>query len=138
MCILGRKIRIITFGEEMVEMDRKWKYCITGGLAGLANGLFGSGGGLFLVPLFTRWTDLPERKAFATSVGVILPLSAVSAVVYFFKGAVDLSAAWPYILGGAAGGLLSGRALKKVPVKWLRRGFGALMAYCGAKAVLGL
>ena len=69
---------------------------------------------------------------------MILPLSAVSAAVYFFKGAVDLSAAWPYILGGAIGGLLSGRALKKVPVKWLRRGFGALMAYCGAKAVLGL
>lgn len=119
-------------------MDKKWRYCITGGLAGLANGLFGSGGGLFLVPMLTRWTDMPERKAFATSVGVVLPLSVISAGVYFLNGAVDLSLGWPYIIGGAIGGLLSGRMFKRVPVKWLRRGFGALMVYCGAKAVLGL
>lgn len=119
-------------------MDKKWKYGIIGALAGFANGLFGSGGGLFLVPMLTGWTGLPERGAFATSVAVILPLSAVSAAVYFFKGALELSAAWPYLIGGAIGGLLSGRVFKKVPVKWLRRGFGALMAYCGAKAVLGL
>lgn len=119
-------------------MEKKWKYGITGGLAGLANGLFGSGGGLFLVPMLTRWTGLPERRAFATSVGVVLPLSAVSAAVYFFKGAVDFGAAWPYLLGGAIGGAMSGGALKKAPVKWLRRAFGALMVYCGIRAVLGL
>ena len=33
-------------------MNDKVKYIITGALAGVANGLFGSGGGLFLVPLF--------------------------------------------------------------------------------------
>jgi len=119
-------------------MNNKLKYSITGALAGVANGVFGSGGGLFLVPMLTRWCKLPERKAFATSVGVILPLSAVSAVVYFFKGTLDVQLAWPYLLGGAIGGLLSGRFLKKVPVGWLRRGFGALMVYCGVKAVLGL
>lgn len=119
-------------------MDKKWKYCVTGALAGLANGLFGSGGGLFLVPLFTRWIGLPQKKALATSVAVILPLSAVSAAVYFFKGAMDLAAAWPYILGGAIGGIFSTRALKRLPVKWLRRGFGALMIYCGVRAVMGL
>lgn len=119
-------------------MDIKCKYGVTGALAGLANGLFGSGGGLFLVPMLTRWGELPERRAFATSVGVILPLSAVSAAVYFLKGAMDLNAAWPYLIGGAIGGFLSGRVFKKVPVTWLRRGFGLLMVYCGAKAVLGL
>lgn len=119
-------------------MDKKWRYSAAGGLAGLANGLFGSGGGLFLVPLLTRWAGLPEKKAFATSVGVILPLSAVSAAVYLFRGTLELGPAWPYILGGAIGGLLSGRALGRAPVKWLRRGFGVLMIYCGARAVLGL
>ena len=33
-------------------LNDKVKYIITGALAGVANGLFGSGGGLFLVPLF--------------------------------------------------------------------------------------
>ena len=69
---------------------------------------------------------------------VILPLSLVSAGVYLWRGAVDLAAAWPYLLGGFAGGLLSGRVFTKVPVGWLRRGFGALLLYGGVRAVLAL
>jgi uncharacterized membrane protein YfcA len=36
-------------------------------LAGLANGLFGAGGGMFLVPLFCRWVKLPSKVSLATS-----------------------------------------------------------------------
>ena len=116
----------------------KWKYALTGALAGMANGLFGSGGGLFLVPLLTRWAKLPQRKAFATSVAVILPLSLVSAGVYWFKGGLDLSGAWPYLLGGALGGILSGRLFQRVPLTFLLRAFGALILYGGVRAVLAL
>ena len=145
----SRKIRILPqrggkltekffLETESFTMKASHKFAVSGALAGLANGLFGAGGGLFLVPLLTRWAGLPQRRAFATSVGVILPLSLVSAAVYLFKGAMDLSAAWPYLLGGFLGGLASGRLFKKVPVIWLRRGFGLLMVYGGIKAVLGL
>ncbi len=114
------------------------KYAVTGALAGLANGLFGSGGGLFLVPLLTAWAGLDQKKAFATSVAVILPLSLVSAAVYFWKGALDLTAAWPYLIGGAAGGLISGRIFQKISIVWLRRLFGLLIVYGGVRAVLAL
>lgn len=116
----------------------KWKYALTGALAGMANGLFGSGGGLFLVPLLTQWAKLPQRKAFATSVAVILPLSLISAGVYWFKGGLDLSGAWPYLLGGFLGGILSGRLFQRVPLTFLRRAFGALILYGGVRAVLAL
>ena len=119
-------------------MKNTGKFAVTGGLAGLCNGLFGAGGGLFLVPLLTQWAGLEQRKAFATSVAVILPLSLVSAAVYWLKGGVDLAAAWPYLLGGAVGGLLSGRLFHKVPLAWLRRAFGALILYGGVRAVLAL
>ncbi len=119
-------------------MKSSGKYGITGALGGLANGLFGSGGGLFLVPLLTKWTGMDQRKAFATSVAVILPLSLVSAWVYWQKGALDFSAAWPYLLGGAAGGLISGRIFRRVPLIWLRRAFGLLILYGGVRAVLAL
>ena len=36
-------------------MKEHVKYGIIGALAGAANGLFGAGGGLFLVPLFIGW-----------------------------------------------------------------------------------
>ena len=76
-------------------MENKKKYAVIGGLGGLMNGLFGSGGGLFLVPLLTAWAGMEQKKAFATSVAVILPLSLVSAAIYFWKGALDFSAALP-------------------------------------------
>lgn len=119
-------------------MKNTVKYGITGALGGLANGLFGSGGGLFLVPLLTRWTGMDQRKAFATSVAVILPLSLVSACVYWWKGALDLGAAWPYLVGGALGGLASGKLFRRVPLAFLRRAFGVLILYGGIRAVLAL
>ncbi len=112
------------------------KYAVTGALAGAANGFFGAGGGLFLVPLLVSWTKMDERKAFATSVAVILPLSAVSAVIYWMKGGLDIGVAWPYLLGGAAGGLIAGRVFQKVRLLWLRRVFGLLILYGGVRAVL--
>ena len=56
------------------------KYAVTGALSGAANGFFGAGGGLFLVPLLISWCGMEQKRAFATSVAVIFPLCAVSAV----------------------------------------------------------
>lgn len=119
-------------------MKKNTQYGITGALAGLANGFFGTGGGLFLVPLLTRWAGLEPRKAFATSVAVILPLSLCSAAIYWWKGALDLSSCWPYLAGGFAGGLLSGKIFQRVPLRLLRRVFGLLILYGGVRAVLAL
>lgn len=117
-------------------MKENVKFSITGALAGLANGFFGAGGGLFLVPLFIRWCKLPEKKAFATSVFVILPLSIASAIIYFCKGTTELIPFMPYLIGGFFGGLAGGFLLKKVPVNLLRRGFALLLLYGGVRAVL--
>ena len=117
-------------------MNKTCKYIITGMLAGTANGFFGAGGGLFLVPLFTKWLHMEQRKAFATSVAVILPLSAVAFAVYLLKGDFDFMAALPYLLGGLAGGVIAGTIFDKVSVVWLRRLFGLLIIYGGVRAVL--
>ena len=119
-------------------MKQNTKFAVTGALAGLANGFFGAGGGLFLVPLLTRWAGLEQRRAFATSVAVILPLSLCSACIYYYEGALDLAGCWPYLIGGFAGGLISGLSFKKVPLTFLRRAFGALILYGGIRAVLAL
>lgn len=117
-------------------MKTKWKYPIIGALAGLANGMFGSGGGLFLVPLLTSWTGIEQKRAFATSVAIIALLSPISLVVFFLRGTVDFGMAWPYLLGGAIGGVVAGVAFRKLSVTLLRRIFGALLLYGGIKAVL--
>ena len=44
---------------------------IAGGAAGLANGLFGGGGGMVFLPILSRGGTLSQRKLYATCVGVI-------------------------------------------------------------------
>lgn len=120
----------------MKSMADNKKFAVTGALAGLANGFFGAGGGLFLVPLFIRWIKLSDREAFATSVFVVLPMCGASVVVYLLKGGLDLSFASPYLIGGFFGGILAGYLFKRMPVSLLRRLFGALLIYGGIRAVL--
>ena len=98
---------------------------MTGALAGAANGFFGAGGGLFLVPLFTKWCGMEEKQAFATSVAV-----------YYVRGGLPVSSSLGYLLGGAAGGVLAGRIFGRLRTLWLRRAFALLILYGGIRAVL--
>lgn len=116
-------------------MKEKTKAAITGVLGGLTNGLFGAGGGLFIVPLFIRWLRMAPRKAFASSVAVVLPLSLISACFYVWKGSVDFSAGLPFFIGGAIGGIVSSSCFKKVSVPFLRKAFALLILYGGIRAV---
>ena len=51
---------------------------LSGGAAGIINGLFGAGGGMVLVPLLTGTDGLDEQQIFPASVSVILPICMVS------------------------------------------------------------
>lgn len=108
---------------------------LAGGAAGLVNGFFGGGGGMVLVPLLAGWCGLGQRKAFATSVAVILPLCGLSAAIYLFRGGVDLTVALPYLLGGLVGGFLGGTLFRRMNMVWLRRLFALLLLYGGVKSL---
>ncbi len=117
-------------------MRSKWRYAVAGGLAGIANGFFGGGGGSVFVPLLTGYCKLNQRRAFATSVAVILPLCALSAGIYVFRGGLDLMTALPYLIGGTVGGWAGGKWFKGVKVLWLKRAFGLLLIYGGVRSFL--
>ena len=117
-------------------MNDKVKAAVSGGAAGIINGFIGSGGGMLLVPLLTSWLKLDSKKAFATSLAVILPLSLVSAAVYFFTDTFDINAALPYLAGGLAGGIAAGKLFKKVSPTVLRRILGAVIIYGGVRCLL--
>lgn len=114
------------------------KYAVSGALAGLANGFFGAGGGMFLVPLFCRWVKMEDKKAFATSLAVILPLSVISGIVYLIKGEVDIMRALPYLLGGLVGGVVSGLVFKKMSARFLRRALALFIIYGGVRALFAI
>ena len=122
--------------EENGHKERRARLIVSGLLCGAANGFFGAGGGMLLVPLFSRWVKLREDKLLATSLAVMLPLSVITAVIYIIRIKFDFTAAAPYVVGGFLGGAAAGKLFKFVPSGLLRRIFGIFMIYAGVRAVL--
>lgn len=117
-------------------MKEQGKYFWAGAAAGLANGLFGGGGGAVLLPILTRFCGLPQQKALATSVAIVLPLCLFSAGLYWWQGNLDLGQALPYLLGGALGGWIGGKTFQKTNPQVLRQGFALLVIWSGARWLL--
>jgi hypothetical protein len=117
------------------KRDLPLRCAVTGGLAGIATGLFGGGGGMVLVPLLMGLCGLEAKDSFAVSVAVIAPLCLVSAGVYALGGNLPWSEALPYLLGGAAGGVIGGVTFRKVPGEVLKKGFSLLLLYGGIRCL---
>lgn len=89
---------------------------------------------MVLVPLLSG--QLGQRQLFPTCVGVMAPICCVSAAVYFFRADFSFLTALPYLIGGAAGGLLGGHFYRRVPTVWLKRAFALFLLYGGARYLL--
>ena len=79
---------------------------------------------------------LPQKKAHATSLAVILPLAAVSAAFYLLDGALSFEEAVPYLPGGFLGACAGALLMKRIPSGVLRRVFGALLLVAGVRLLL--
>lgn len=97
--------------------------------AGFLNGLLGAGGGMLTVPLLELLTGVRGRRSHATSLAVILPLSLVSAALYWRRGWFSPTLALPYLPGGLAGGLAGGLLLARVNTAWLKAVFSLLLLW---------
>lgn len=108
-----------------------WKSSLSGGLAGLVNGLLGAGGGMILVPLLRRLCGITGKAAFATSIAIILPLCLVSLGVMAAAEPLPWGDALPYLVGGAIGGVVSGLLFPKVSASLLHKVLGAFIFWGG-------
>lgn len=111
---------------------RKLFSVLTGVGAGIANGLFGGGGGMIVVPMLTYLLKYPTKSAHATAILIILPLSIVSGLFYVAFG-VRVSVILPVLFGVLAGGVLGAFLLSKLSNKWVSVIFSILMAAAGVK-----
>ena len=112
------------------SLIKKAQSALCGVAVGLANGLFGGGGGMLAVPLLQR-IGLEEKRAHATAILWILPISILSFAVYAAKGYYDGGVLIPTAIGVTAGGLLGAQLLGKLPVKTVNLLFAFLQAAAG-------
>ena len=118
----------------------------TGTAAGAVASAVGVGGGVVLVPAYSRLFRLPLPRAVGTSSATILVISALSTVAYaglgaglvdrpFALGYVDVGTglllAGPAVLGAQGGAALAHR----VDTTWLRWAFAALAVGVAARLV---
>lgn len=113
-------------------MKKGVKSAAVGAVSGFAAGLFGSGGGIAVVEGLER-TGTDEKKAHATSLAVIFPVSAVSAVLYAASGFVPLEKTLWLCGGAAVGGVVGAYCLKRVGVRLLNNIFTLLMLTAGIR-----
>ena len=113
-------------------MFKKLIYPAVGFIVGIINGMLGSGGGTVVVPFLGKMKFEP-KIAHATSIAVILPITAVSCFFYFKTGNIDLKSTAVLAASGMAGGFIGAKLLRKVPKKPLMYAFGVMMIYMAVK-----
>ena len=118
------------------EVREKLYLALTGALTGIANGFFGGGGGMIVVPLMTFLLKMKTKEAHATALAVILPITLVSALIYFVSGKFNYAIGVPTGLGVVVGGIVGAWLLGKLSAKWLTKLFAVVMLVAGVKSLL--
>ena len=105
------------------------------GLAvGFINGIFGGGGGMIVVPVLTFFLKKPIKIAHATAILIILPITLVSAIVYFINGDVVLFRTLAVTAGTVVGGIIGALLMGKLKSNTVGLIFSALMLFAGVKS----
>lgn len=108
---------------------------LTGFLAGVLNGLFGTGGGIIIVyllsRLYARSHEYHTKDIFAMTVGSVLIMSASSLFIYMRSGELSLSETANYLIPAAAGGVIGAFLLDKTNAAIMKKIFAVLVIYAG-------
>ena len=104
-------------------------------LAGVVSGLFSTGGGMILVPAFIHLLNLEDTKARGRSIFCILPMVITSSFFYYKGNYINWKTAILCGIGGAIGGYLGAKLLKKLPEKILKIVFTAFLIYVSYKMI---
>ncbi|NLX69316.1 MAG: sulfite exporter TauE/SafE family protein [Clostridiales bacterium] len=120
-----------------MKKTRSWlKIVISGFIAGLCNGLFGSGGGTIVVPAMIHLLGMKEHDAHATALAVILPLTVISSFVYLRSGFFQWDVIFKVAAGGVLGGCIGAWILNRISTYWLRKIFGIFMIIAAIRMIV--
>jgi len=127
--------RLVTGADK--SSDRRIDAAI-GGIAGLASGLLGVGGGFLMVPLQVIWARRDQHRAVGTSLAAILPIGLVGAATYYVgRGTpqTDLTVAFFLAAGSVLGAFLGALAARRLSDNTLKVIIAILLVAVGLKEV---
>ena len=113
---------------------------LIGFAAGILNGLFGTGGGIFIVFLLSRIyaksQEYDQKDCFAMTLSVTLVFSIVSLFGYLKNGSLEAKQLAPIFLPAALGGMTGAFLLNHINADLLRKIFAGLIVYAGISLIL--
>ena len=104
-------------------------------VTGLINGVFGSGGGMIIVPALILFLGLKDYKAHATAISIILPLSIISTIIYLLNNTIPIKISFLVMIGGLVGSYIGAKILNKIPTTILRKIFGSVIIYTAIRMI---
>ena len=119
-----------------IQLKKYTKLSLIGFIAGLVSGFFSTGGGLILVPSFLYLLEMDSQKARGTSVFCILPMVLTSSIFYYKGNFINWNSAILCGIGGAIGGYIGAKLLKKLPEKYLKIVFTLFLIYVSFKMIM--
>lgn len=109
---------------------------LSGAAIGIANGLFGGGGGMIAVPLLSGAMNYEEKAAHATAILIIAPVSLAGAVAYIISGFALPYVVIPAAVGMTAGGAVGAQLLNGLPLAAVKAIFVAAMLAAGIRMLM--
>ena len=91
---------------------------------------------MVVVPMLTYILKREQKKAHATAILIILPMSILSGLLYVTKQKMQLDVTISVIIGVTIGGVVGALLLSKLSAKWVRIIFSVTMAAAGIKMLL--
>lgn len=111
----------------------KLKTLFMGFICGIINGFLGSGGGIIAVQSLQK-LGVESKDSHATSLFVILPLSAISSAIYIISGNTSWSSDILMLaIGAAVGGTIGAIFLNKIKRNWIDWIFTVLIFVSGIR-----
>lgn len=92
---------------------------IIGLFGGFISGFFGSGGGLVLHPALVRFIKMDEYESRGTTLITTFPATLIASIFYASYNYFDWSKTIIVALGGAIGGFIGAKIMKKIPKFYL-------------------
>ncbi len=104
-----------------------WRLAVIGAFAGGISGLLGVGGGVFMVPAFTKWLRLPIKAAIATSLACVGLLAIPGTLTHWYLGDIDWAFALPLCVGVIPGARVGAAIALRTPDAVMRRAVAVML-----------
>lgn len=102
-------------------------HLLVGAFIGVLSGVFGVGGGFFLVPAQVLLMKMPIKLAVGTSLFIIILSSAVGAITHGLQGNIHLIALPSLVLGGVPAAFFGASLVPHIPSRYLQYAFTVLL-----------